>query len=228
MTVRQHMKVRPPAVAGLFYAGVPDGLRAEVADLLASAPPCHATSPKALIVPHAGYAYSGLVAATAFATLRDCALAIERVVVIGPAHYVAVRGIAIPTVKAFETPLGCVLVDHNALAAITELPFVIRTDDPHPPEHALEDELPFLQAMLGTFAVVPLLVGEAAPKDVAEVLRRLWGGPETLMVVSSDLSHYHDYETARRLDAATANAIERPVSQHERRLRLSPHCRASD
>ncbi len=130
-------------------------------------------------------------------------------VLIGPAHYVAVRGIAAPTVDAFETPLGCVPVDRDAVSAIADLPFVVQADAPHAPEHALEVELPFLQALLASFAVVPLLVGRAAAQDVAEVLRRLWGGPETLIVVSSDLSHYHDYDTARRLDAATAAAIER-------------------
>jgi AmmeMemoRadiSam system protein B len=207
--ISQDMNVRPPAVAGQFYAGHPDRLRAEVAELLASAPPYRAASPKALIVPHAGYIYSGRVAATAFALLRDSAPAIERVVVIGPVHYIPVRGIATPTVDAFETPLGRLPVDHDALAAITDLSFVISDDGPHAPEHALEVELPFLQTLLRAFAVVPLLVGDAAPKNVADVLRRLWGGPETLIVVSSDLSHYHDCDTARRLDAATADAIER-------------------
>src|SRR5262249_3348937 len=148
-------------------------------------------------------------AAEAFATLRASAQSIARVVLIDPAHFVAVRGIAAPTVDAFETPLGCLPVDRDALSTIADLPFVIAADAPHAPEHSLEVELPFLQALLPNFAVVPLVIGDAAPQDVAEVLRRLWGGPETLIVVSSDLSHYHDYETARRLDAATAAAIER-------------------
>ncbi len=209
-TVPQGTRVRPPAVAGLFYTANPQRLRAEVAGLLADAP-AHAASgrAKALIAPHAGYLYSGQVAATAFAALRDMAETITRVVVIGPAHYVALRGIAVPTVDAFETPLGRVPVDRDARAAIADLPFVVEADAPHVPEHALEVELPFLQMLLGAFAVVPLVVGAAAPNDVAEVLRRLWGGAETLVVISSDLSHYHDYDTARRLDAATAAAIER-------------------
>jgi MEMO1 family protein len=116
--------------------------------------------------------------------------------------------LAAPTVDAFETPLGRVPVDVEALSAIADLQFVIRTDAPHAPEHALEVELPFLQTVLASFKVVPLIVGDVAPQDVALVLRRLWGGPDTLIVVSSDLSHYHDYQTARRLDAATAAAIE--------------------
>ena len=128
---------------------------------------------------------------------------------IGPAHDVRVHGIAAPTVDAFETPLGRVPIDVEALRKIADLPSVFRADAPHAPEHALEVELPFLQTLLGSFELVPLVVGDAAPQDVAHVLRPLWGGPETLIVVSSDLSHYHSYETARRLDLATAAAIER-------------------
>jgi AmmeMemoRadiSam system protein B len=202
------MTVRPPAVAGLFYADHPDRLRDEVSRLLADAAPSVDAIPKALIVPHAGYVYSGRVAATGFATLRAGARTIERVVVIGPAHYVHVRGIAVPAVDAFATPLGRVPLDRDAVAALTELPFVTCSDAPHAPEHAIEVELPFLQVLLPSFNAVPLVVGEAQPHEVADVLRRLWGGPETLIVVSSDLSHYHGYDTARRLDAETAAAIE--------------------
>jgi AmmeMemoRadiSam system protein B len=164
--------------------------------------------PKALIAPHAGYIYSGNVAGAAFATLQGHAATIKRVVVIGPAHYVAVRGIAVPTCDAFATPLGRVSVDRAALAAIGDLPYVARSDPAHAPEHALEVELPFLQTSLGSFTLVPLVVGDAAAQEVAMVLRLLWGGPETLIVVSSDLSHYHDYMSAQRRDAATAAAIE--------------------
>jgi MEMO1 family protein len=204
----QRTKIRPAAVAGSFYAGHPQRLRATVADLLAAAPASAGASPKALIAPHAGYVYSGGIAAAAFATLRSSA-AITRAVLIGPAHYVAVRGIAVPTADAFETPLGRVPIDRDALSAIANLPFVVEADAAHAPEHALEVELPFLQTLLGSFALVPLLVGDAEPQQVAEVLGRLWGEPDTLIVVSSDLSHYHDYDTARRLDAATAAVIER-------------------
>jgi len=204
----QRTKIRPAAVAGSFYVGHPQRLRAAVGDLLAAAPACAAASPKALITPHAGYVYSGGVAAAAFATLKGSA-AMTRVVLIGPAHYVAVRGIAVPTADAFETPLGRIPIDRDALSAIADLPFVVEADAAHAPEHALEVELPFLQTLPGSFALVPLLVGDADPRQVAQVLGRLWGGPDTLIVVSSDLSHYHDYDTARRLDAATAAAIER-------------------
>jgi MEMO1 family protein len=204
----QDVTTRPSAVAGLFYAGDPDRLQRQVLHLLAHVPPPTKVVPKALIAPHAGYVYSGGVAAAAFATLRDSSKTIKRVVLIGPAHYVRLCGMAAPTVDAFETPLGRVPVDVEALSAISDLQLVTRTDDPHAPEHALEVELPFLQTVLASFKVAPLIVGDAAPQDVAHVLRRLWGGPETLIVVSSDLSHYHDYQTARRLDAATAAAIE--------------------
>jgi MEMO1 family protein len=202
------MTVRSPAVAGLFYPGDRMRLRAQVMALLANAVGTSDIPPKALIAPHAGYLYSGQVAAAAFATLRDSAQAITRVVLIGPAHYVYLRGIAAPTADLFETPLGRVPVDLEAVSAIADLHDVVRTDDPHAPEHALEVELPFLQTVLAHFQVVPLVVGDATPQDLSHLLHRLWGGRETLIVVSSDLSHYHDYETARRLDLATAAAIE--------------------
>jgi len=204
----QSMTTRPSAVAGLFYDDDPDRLRTQVLNLLTDVTASTKVMPKALIAPHAGYVYSGRVAAAAFATLRDSAQTITRVVLIGPAHYVHVRGIAVTTVGAFETPLGRVAVDQTALSTVVDLQFVIRADAPHAREHALEVELPFLQTLLASFRVVPLVVGDATPHEVARVLRRLWGGPETLIVVSSDLSHYHEYETAQRLDTATAAAIE--------------------
>jgi AmmeMemoRadiSam system protein B len=202
-------KIRPVAVAGSFYPGDPRRLEAEVARLVAQVPPSGRPTPKALIAPHAGYVYSGAVAAAAFAELRGRGDHINRVIVIGPAHYVPLRGIAFPTAEAFATPLGPVPVDRDALAAIADLPFVRTMDAAHAPEHAIEVELPFLQTMLPRLTLVPLLVGSATAQEVGEVLARLWGGAETLIVVSSDLSHYHDYETARRLDAATAQRIER-------------------
>ena len=212
------MVVRPSAVAGQFYPGDADRLRKLVSDLLANIAMPIKDIPKALIAPHAGYVYSGATAAAAFATLRNGAQNITRVVLIGPAHYVHVRGIAAPTVDAFETPLGRVRVDASALDAVAGLPSVIQDDAAHAPEHALEVELPFLQTLLASFQVVPLLVGDVTPKEVAQVLRQLWDRPGTLIVVSSDLSHYHDYKTARRLDAATAAAIE-----HGDWASLGPH-----
>lgn len=200
--------VRRPAVAGTFYPGDAARLRGLVDDLLAGAGTSAEEPVKAVIAPHAGYVYSGPVAACAFATLRVVAERIRRVVVIGPAHFVRVRGVAVPTAEAFRTPLGDVPLDRAAIATIQGLAQVQLADAPHAPEHALEVELPFLQAILGDFTLVPLVVGESSPMEIAEVLARLWGGDETLIVVSSDLSHYHDHATARRLDAATAAAIE--------------------
>ena len=206
--------IRPPAVAGSFYPDDPAVLSAVIEDFLAEVPgppgdgPLHDHWPKAVIAPHAGYIYSGPVAASAYARLRPAAGRVRRVVVIGPSHYAAFPGIAAPAAEAFETPLGCVPVDAAAIAEIRDLPQVTIADGPHIQEHSLEVQLPFLQAVPGDFAVVPLAVGEAGPAQTAEVLARLWGGAETAIVVSTDLSHYHPHETARRLDAATAEAIE--------------------
>jgi len=205
-------KVRPPAVAGSFYPAAAARLQADVTALLAAVPDeeagaAAAPAIKALVAPHAGYIYSGPVAAHAFARLRHATVPFRRVVVIGPAHYVPVRGIAVPRADRFATPLGEVALDREALAAIGDLACVIASDTPHAPEHALEVELPFLQTVLKSFTLVPLLVGDAAPLEVAEILGRLWEG--SLVVVSSDLSHYLDHAAARRRDAATAAAIER-------------------
>src|SRR5262249_49030566 len=155
----QHTKIRPPAAAGLFYAGHRQRLQTTVSELLAEAAPSATVLPKALIAPPAGSVSSGRVAAEALAKVRASAQSIARVVLIGPAHFVAVRGIAAPTVDGFETPLGCVPVDRDALSAIADLPYVIAADAPHAPEHSLEVELPFLQALLPNFAVVPLVIG---------------------------------------------------------------------
>lgn len=202
--------VRAPAVAGLFYPEDPGALTALVEDLLAAVPTqASAEPPKAVIAPHAGYRYSGPIAARAFRRIANAGDRLRRVVVIGPAHYVAIDGIAAPTADAFRTPLGEVPVDRDAVQALRDLPRVTLSDAPHRPEHALEVELPFLQVLLDDFALVPLVVGTATPEEVAAALERLWGGEETLIVVSSDLSHYLDYTAAQRIDALTAAAIER-------------------
>ena len=212
--------VRPAAVAGSFYPDDARVLAAVVEDFLAEAaeaaetaevaPVAPAAPPKAVIVPHAGYVYSGPVAACAYARLRaDGAQSrIRRVVLVGPSHYVAFSGLALPSAEAFETPLGRVAVDREAVKRALAAPGVSVRDAAHADEHALEVQLPFLQRVLGDFEIVPLLAGSARPEAVAAVLDALWGGPETLVVISSDLSHYHDQATARRLDAATAAAIE--------------------
>ncbi|WP_114947917.1 AmmeMemoRadiSam system protein B [Microvirga calopogonii] len=206
---RDQGQLRPAAVAGQFYPPSPHQLRTTVEALLAGARIAPVAAPKAIIVPHAAYIYSGAVAATAFAALQPHAGTITRVVLIGPAHYMPFRGLAVPTVDTFETPLGMVSLVREAATALADFAPVVRADAPHAPEHALEVELPFLQTVLRSFELVPLLAGDASPEEVAGALDRLWGGPETLIVVSSDLSHFHDYETARRLDAVTAAQIER-------------------
>lgn len=201
--------IRPAVFAGRFYPSEPEVLRAQVASLLAVAtelPECRPGRVKALIVPHAGYAYSGPVAASGYACLRDQADAIERVVLLGTAH-TAVEGLASTRVETFATPLGTVAVDAAARAKAEGWPQVRRNERAHEVDHALEVQIPFLQVALNGLRLVPLLVGHSTPEQVAEVLLDLWGGPETLFVVSSDLSHYHDAETARRLDTATARAV---------------------
>jgi len=199
--------VRRPAVAGTFYPLDRDELASAVTGFLARIED-RGPVPKALIVPHAGYIYSGPIAASAYARLRDANATIRRVVLIGPAHRVAFRGLALSDADVFSTPLGDVPVDKQAVARIIDLPQVIVRDDAHRFEHSLEVHLPFLQDVLGDFTLVPLVAGTATPDEVAEVLDVLWDGDETLIVVSSDLSHYHDYRTAQRLDKATSQAIE--------------------
>ena len=235
---------RPAAVAGLFYPASPEALRASVRAFLDEAGLDEAPAPKVLVVPHAGYVYSGSTAARGYATLRRFAGQVRRVVLTGPAHRVAVRGVAIPSVDRFETPLGTVELDLAALDALAAAPNVVRSDRAHATEHALEVQLPFLQEVLEDFTLVPLVVGDATPDEVADVLERVWGGPETLIVVSSDLSHYLPYDTARRVDAMTlAQVLELgPALDHEqacgatpinalmrlaRRRRLRPHLLAA-
>lgn len=205
----RHRVVRPPAVAGYFYPGNPGELREAVRHYLDQPPETTGGDvPKALIAPHAGYVYSGPTAAVAYARLRPLRGKITHVVLLGPAHRVYVKGLAMSSATHFSTPLGLVEINRTAATALLKLPQVILSDAAHQQEHSLEVHLPFLQCLLDQFTLTPLVVGEAGPKEVAEVLELLWGGPETLIVISSDLSHYHDYATARRIDAATTLAIE--------------------
>ena len=206
---KPRLNVRPPAVAGSFYPHGTGELKATVAALMSQVEPSVQRPLLGVIAPHAGYTFSGPVAASAFAEVAAAGYGFTRVLLIGPPHYLPVSGIAAPSAKFFATPLGQVATDADAIASLVEAGLVSIDDMAHAPEHSLEVELPFLQTLLGPFAVVPLLAGDAIPQQAAAVLRRLWGGPETLFVVSSDLSHYHDYDTARRLDGGTATAIER-------------------
>ena len=200
--------VRPPAVAGSFYPGDASRLDATVQGFLAAVADSQEPVPKAVIAPHAGYVYSGPIAATAYARLKPAAGTITRVVLLGPCHRVAVRGLALSSAAAFATPLGEIPIDRQACEEILKLPQVHVLDAPHAEEHSLEVHLPFLQVVLGDFSLVPLAVGEASANEVADVIDRLWGGPETLIVVSTDLSHFLEYGAAQRLDADTCRAIE--------------------
>lgn len=201
---------RPAAVAGSFYPAQPAALADTIEQLLAAAQPAAVTqAPKALIVPHAGYIYSGPIAASAYASLHASgALArVRKVVLLGPAHRLAFHGLALPAAEAFDTPLGSVPVDTELAKRALELPQVQRNAAAHALEHALEVQLPFLQQLLQEFSILPLLVGQASSKDAAAVLHHVWGGEETLILISSDLSHYLPAAQARQLDRATATHI---------------------
>lgn len=201
------MQVKPPGVAGHFYPDEPAALTAEVERWLAGAAP-FAHRPKAIIAPHAGYGYSGAIAGSAYAPIARDGSAIERVVLLGPTHRVAVKGLALTQADFFATPLGDIPVDWPWTSRILGIPGVQIADAAFAREHSLEVQLPFLQRTLGRFSLVPILVGAAPPELVDRVLATLWGGPETLIVVSSDLSHFHNYDTALKLDTGAAQAIE--------------------
>ncbi len=216
-------EVRQTAVAGSFYPADAEKLRHQIDQLLEEARGAasgtvpdsvdsarashHDTiGPLALIAPHAGYIYSGATAASAFDTLARVAAGIHRVVVIGPSHFVPFTGVALPEATVFRTPFGDLELDAEGVGALRELPQIVTLAEPHRREHAVEVELPFLQTVLDDFSIVPLVTGAASAGQVAEILEILWDD-HTLVVVSSDLSHFHDYDTARRLDAATAQII---------------------
>jgi AmmeMemoRadiSam system protein B len=214
--------VRYPAVAGSFYPSKPDELRDAVAALLAGTKRSGAgagVTPKAVIAPHAGYRYSGPVAGSAHSRWETARETIHRVLLVGPAHRFPVAGVAATSADALASPLGVVRVDTSARDAAIELPNVALCDAAFNGEHSLEVHLPFLQVVLGDVDVVPFLVGHGADRAVADLLDRLWGGAETAVVISSDLSHYHDYATATALDRATADAIVRrdPAGVDDRR-----------
>ena len=200
------MNIRPAAVSGMFYPGDPGVLSKHVEAMLADAKP-RAIRPKVLIAPHAGYIYSGPVAASAYSLLKPFASQISRVVLLGPTHRVAVRGLALPGSDAFDTPLGRVMVDPDAIRKIAGLPQVTVSAQAHALEHSLEVHLPFLQSVLKSFMLLPLAVGMASAEEVAGVLETLWGGEETLIVISSDLSHYLPSPVAQRIAHETADAI---------------------
>lgn len=205
--------IRQTAVAGMFYPDNPEELQATIDHYLREAEVSQedqlkVQTPKALIVPHAGYVYSGPVAAGAYVRLEASRDIIRRVILLGPSHRVAFSGMATSSADYFATPLGSIPIDKQAIHEITSLTQVQLLDQAHSQEHSLEVQLPFLQRVLDDFTLVPIVVGDADPDSVDAVLETLWGGPETLIVISSDLSHYHSYVTAQQMDRRTSNAIE--------------------
>jgi len=203
--------VRKPVVAGAFYPADPDVLRRQLTQFLSEADnaPAGRPVPKALIGPHAGYGYSGAVAARGYARLAAARGTIRRVVLIGPSHYLAFKGLAVDTAQAWETPVGTVPLDTEAVEKLRRMPMVGELDAAYQREHSLEVHLPFLQHVLGDFRLVPIVAGETPPEVISAALDVVWGGPETLIVVSTDLSHYLDYAACQAIDGRTAAAIER-------------------
>lgn len=208
------MNERRPAVAGRFYPDDPSTLAATVDGLLASARDEQRSTgatrhaPKAIVAPHAGYMYSGPVAAHAYVPVEALRDRVRRVVLLGPAHYIPTR-IALSGADGFVTPLGVVPLDASAREVLAGMDQVLLDDAAHAPEHSLEVQLPFLQRVLDDFTLVPVVVGQASDDAIAAVIDALWGGPETLVVVSTDLSHYLDHDTATAIDRETAAAIVR-------------------
>jgi hypothetical protein len=202
------VRVRPVAVAGMFYPRAPELLRAQVEGFLANVEEPKSAPPKAIVAPHAGYIYSGPIAASVYRRLQVAGSGYRRVVLLGPSHRLPFRGLACGSWEAFQTPLGEVAVDRGALQPLLASGLLRELDEAHRWEHSLEVQLPFLQLALGPFQLLPLVVGEATAEEVGRVLELLWTDPETLVVVSSDLSHYHPYAEACQLDAATSKAIE--------------------
>jgi len=220
------MSVRAPAVAGMFYPSEPAMLAGEITEYLDQVGENRLCPgfPKIVIVPHAGFIYSGAVAAHAYDLLRPARGVVKRVVLMGPCHRVAVRGLALPGASAFDTPLGRIPIDAQGEDLVRKLPQVCVMPATHAQEHAIEVQLPFLQQVLGPFSLLPFVVGAASPEQVAEVIEKLWGGEETLIVISSDMSHYRPYAAARAMDEGTAKAIVDldPGINHEQACGATP------
>jgi len=209
MSVDTSMRIRPAAVAGMFYTREPQRLKAEILHYLNQATPSDGILPRAIIVPHAGYIYSAPVAACAYSLIASISTKIKQVILLGPSHYVAFRGMATPQADYFATPLGNIRINQPLCQRAESLPFVQADARAHEKEHSLEVQLPFLQCLLDDFELTPLVVGDCPAHQVAELLELLWGGDETLIIISTDLSHYHSYEAASRIDQQTSQAILR-------------------
>lgn len=201
------MEVRDAAVAGLFYEADQGRLQQHITSLLEEAHQHPVFTPQALIVPHAGYMYSGKTAARAYGLLAPLREQIKRVVLLGPAHRVYLEGMAVPSAGAFATPLGDVPLDRELLERARALPGVSTCDEAHREEHSLEVQLPFLQTLLEQFTLAPVVVGQCDAPQVADLVDALWGGPETLLLVSTDLSHFHSYEQGQQLDEQTCDRL---------------------
>lgn len=204
----EQMTIRTPAVAGMFYSDDPDQLWSDISYYLQHAEASTKPTPKAIIVPHAGYIYSGPIAASAYKQLQSAKYKIKQVILLGPSHRVALNGIATPNADYFSTPLGNIKINQTLCAKAESLDFVHKNPLAHAQEHSLEVQLPFLQSVLSDFELTPLVVGDCEPDHVAQLLDLLWGGDDTLIVISSDLSHYHNYTVAQQLDQKTSRAIE--------------------
>lgn len=200
-------QIRQPAVAGMFYPADKQSLTHDIQEYLDEVDSVQMTNPKAIVVPHAGYVYSGPIAAAAYKQIIPLKDKINRVVLLGPSHRVAFSGLAVPESDVFSTPLGNIPIDQKGIQLISNLPQVIASDQAHKDEHSLEVQLPFLQQVLNEFTLIPLVVGDAERYEVAEVINKLWGDEHTLIVISTDLSHYHGYDEAKQLDRATSDAI---------------------
>jgi len=201
------MSTRPTAVSGLFYPEQANMLESEVRDFLAGKTQTVNGQPKAIIVPHAGYIYSGAVAASAYQYVQAFKNSFTKVLLLGPSHRVAFSGIATPGCEYFSSPLGNTKLDVAALHKLEQLPFVERFPQAHAAEHSLEVLLPFLQITLRDFELVPLVVCDASAASVKYVIDTLWH-ENTLVIVSSDLSHFLDYEHAKAKDRETSHLIE--------------------
>ena len=203
------ISIREPAVANTFYPGDAGELSTQINTFLAAAElPDNTNTPKAIIAPHAGYVYSGPVAASAYARLIKAKERIKRVILLGPTHRVSFYGCAVSSADAFSTPLGNIKLDKETINSLLDKGLVKTLDQAHAMEHSLEVQLPFLQTVLDDFLLTPIVIGEASAAEVSQLLETVWGGPETLIVISSDLSHYHSYDTAREMDLDTCRKIE--------------------
>mgnify|MGYP000421614602 FL=1 len=202
-------QIRPSAVAGMFYPGDPDELSNQITGFINEKPNKTTEVPKAIIVPHAGIVYSGSIAAAAYRTLLQYRHIIRKVILLGPAHRVYLNGLALPTVDQFQTPLGEINLDTKTIKKLVDdFPEITFSDQAHAEEHSLEVQLPFLQEVLASFRLIPFVVGVATQSKVAEVIEHLWGGDECLIIISTDLSHFHGYREAVRLDNISATQIE--------------------